>query len=138
MTPRILMCDDEPHIALAVSMKFKNAGFDVRTARDGEDAWEQLREFAPELLITDCTMPRLDGLELCRRIRRHPELAGIPIFMLTARGLELDSEMLSGELGISRIILKPFSPRELLRDVQHTLGLVPAPPRAECITSSSP
>jgi CheY-like chemotaxis protein len=119
---RILICDDEPHIALAVSMKFRNAGFTVQTARDGHEGWHNIREQPPDLLISDCTMPRMDGLELCRRIRSEPDLQDLPIFLLTARGLELDPFVVREQFGIAKIILKPFSPRDLLRDVQDALG----------------
>ncbi len=123
MTHRILICDDEPHIALAVSMKFRNAGFEVQSARNGQEAWELILKTPPDVLITDCTMPRMDGLELCRRIRGTPGLCDLPIFMLTARGLELDPFVVADELRITKLILKPFSPRELFHDVQKALGL---------------
>jgi DNA-binding response OmpR family regulator len=125
MSHRILICDDEPHIALAVGMKFKNAGYQVQTARNGQEAWESILRDAPNLLITDCTMPRMDGVELCRRIRMLPNLQCMPIFLLTARGLELDPFVINEELRISKLILKPFSPRELFRDVEKALRLLP-------------
>ena len=116
-----MICDDEPHIALAVGMKFRNAGFEVLSARNGQDAWEMILTSPPDLLITDCTMPRMDGVELCRRIRSLAELSQMPIFLLTARGLELDPFVISDELRISKLILKPFSPRDLFRDVLTAL-----------------
>ena len=121
MGHRILICDDEPHIALAVSMKFRNAGFEVLSARNGQEAWELILKSPPHLLITDCTMPRMDGLELCRRIRMLPGIHEMPIYLLTARGLELDPFVVNDELRISKVILKPFSPRELFLSVQETL-----------------
>lgn len=122
MAQRILICDDEPHISLAVSMKFRNAGFEVQTARDGLEGWKQIQQAAPDLLISDCTMPRMDGLELCRRVRTLAQLSLLPIFLLTARGLELDPYVIRTQFGISKIILKPFSPRDLLKDVQEALA----------------
>ncbi len=121
MGHQILICDDEPHIALAVGMKFRNAGFEVLSARNGQEAWELILKSPPSLLITDCTMPRMDGLELCRRIRALAELREMPIFLLTARGLELDPLVVADELRIAKLILKPFSPRELFHDVQAAL-----------------
>jgi len=126
MSYRILICDDEPHIALAVGMKFRNAGFEVETARNGQEALESILKNAPDALITDCTMPRMDGLELCRRIRTLSNLHNLPIFLLTARGLELDPFVINDELGISKLILKPFSPRNLFRDVQDALRGLPS------------
>jgi len=130
MGHRILICDDEPHIALAVSMKFRNAGFEVLSARNGQEAWELILKSPPHLLITDCTMPRMDGIELCRRIRMLPGVHEMPIYLLTARGLELDPFVVNEELRISKIILKPFSPRELFLSVQETLKSAPAPATA--------
>jgi two-component system, OmpR family, alkaline phosphatase synthesis response regulator PhoP len=124
---RVLICDDEPHIALAVSMKFRNANFEVQTARDGYEGWKCIQENPPDLLISDCTMPGMDGLELCRRVRTLPHLRNLPIFLLTARGLELDPFVVREQFGIAKIILKPFSPRDLLRDVQAALGVAEAP-----------
>jgi two-component system alkaline phosphatase synthesis response regulator PhoP len=125
MSHRILICDDEPHIALAVGMKFKNAGYEVQSVRNGQEAWDLIQKCPPDVLITDCTMPRMDGVELCRRIRSLPHLHHLPIFLLTARGLELDSFVINEELRISKLILKPFSPRELFRDVQDALRTSP-------------
>ena len=126
MSYRILICDDEPHIALAVGMKSRNAGFEVETARNGQEALESILKNPPDALITDCTMPRMDGLELCRRIRTLSSLHSMPIFLLTARGLELDPFVVNDELGISKLILKPFSPRDLFRNVQEALGRLPS------------
>jgi DNA-binding response OmpR family regulator len=130
MGHRILICDDEPHIALAVSMKFRNAGFEVLSARNGQEAWELILKSPPHLLITDCTMPRMDGLELCRRIRMLPGVHDMPIYLLTARGLELDPFVVNEELRVSKVILKPFSPRELFLSVQETLKPIAAPSTA--------
>ncbi len=107
-------------------MKFRNAGFDVQTARNGLEAWDAILKLPPHVLITDCTMPRMDGLELCRRIRGIADLEQLPIFLLTARGLELDPFVINEELRIRKMILKPFSPRDLFHDVQEALGLLPA------------
>jgi DNA-binding response OmpR family regulator len=126
MAHRILICDDEPHIALAVGMKFRNAGFEVQTARNGQEAWEAILMGPPDVLVTDCTMPRMDGLELCRRVRKTARLHDLPIFLLTARGLELDPFVVSNELGITKLILKPFSPRDLFYSVEEALRRQPA------------
>lgn len=122
MTQRILVCDDETHITIAVSMKLKRAGFQVETASDGQAAWEIIQRDPPDLLLTDCQMPRMDGLELCQHIRNHEATRHLPILMLTAKGYELDQNVLLGELGIRELIVKPFSPRELLQSVVSTLG----------------
>lgn len=127
MNHRILICDDEPDIVLALGMKFRNAGFEVQTARQGQEAWESILTNPPDVVITDWTMPRMNGLELCRRIRSIPELRDLPIFLLTGKGVEPESYGALAELEITRVILKPFSPRDLFADVQTALGIPPAP-----------
>lgn len=114
MSHHIHCCDDEPHILLAVSLKFSKAGFRVTTDGDGQAAWESIQRERPQLLITDLQMPRMGGLELIRRIRATPELHDLPVILLTAKGLEVDNDELFEKFGISEVICKPFSPRELV------------------------
>ncbi len=125
MSFRVQICDDEPHIVLAVSLKLSKAGLLVSTAADGQSAWEIMQKERPQVVITDLQMPRLDGLALVRRMRAHPEFRDIPVILLTAKGFELDHEELRSDLDIAYVVCKPFSPRELLKMVQSLLG-VPA------------
>ncbi len=118
---RILVCDDEPHITRAVNMKLTRAGYHVETASDGQSAWEAIERKKPDLLISDCQMPRLGGIQLCQRIRATPELSDLPIILLTAKSLEFDEEVVH-ELWVNEVVAKPFSPRELLKLVQLSLG----------------
>ena len=118
----ILVCDDEPHIVHVVAAKLKNAGFDVLTATDGQEALDIARQHVPSLVITDYQMPYLSGLELCARMRAEPELKNIPAIMLTARGFSISPLDLDGT-NIRELIPKPFSPREVLRIVQRVLEL---------------
>ncbi len=122
MTKRVLLCDDEIHILRAAEFKIKRAGYSVRTASDGEEAWQLLQDQIPDMVITDCQMPRLDGLGLVRRMREDPRTAGVPVLMLTAKGLELRHGDLASELGILEVVAKPFSPRELLARVDSILA----------------
>ena len=122
MCKRVLLVDDEIHILRAAEFKIKRAGFDVRIAGDGEEAWELIENQKPDLLITDCQMPRLDGFGLVQRVRENPETADLPVLMLTAKGFELSEEDLTGKWNVSRLISKPFSPRELLATVKEILG----------------
>ena len=121
MAKRVLLCDDEIHILRAAEFKIKRAGYSVRTAGDGEEAWQLVQDQVPDLLITDCQMPRLDGVGLVRRMREDPRTAGVPALMLTAKGYELSHEELAAELDVIDVIAKPFSPRELLRQVDAIL-----------------
>lgn len=118
----ILVADDESHILNVVSLKLRNAGFRVVTARDGQEAFELAVSEMPDLLITDYHMPQLSGIELCQKLKQDPATSSIPAIMLTARGYQLepgDTE----QSGILRMLSKPFSPRQLLATVNEVLQL---------------
>ena len=117
----ILVADDESHILHVVSLKLRNAGYRVLTARDGQEALEMAQQERPDLLITDYHMPQLNGLELCRRLKQDAKTTGIPAIMLTARGYELEPSD-TEQSGILRMLSKPFSPRHLLSTVEEVLG----------------
>jgi len=122
----ILVADDESHILHVVSLKLRNAGYRVLTARDGQEALETATNELPDLLITDYHMPQLSGIELCQRLKAEARTASIPAIMLTARGYNLEPSD-TEKSGILRMLSKPFSPRELLATVEEILGA----PRAE-------
>ena len=130
MSKKILVADDEAHILYVVSMKLRNAGFEVITAVDGEEALELCIAEHPDLLITDYQMPFLTGLELCKRMRQQPSTRDIPAMMLTARGFDIESQEMA-EAGISAVLAKPFSPREVLQKVNELLSPVAVPGDAE-------
>ncbi len=121
MGTRIVVCDDESHITRAIRMKLTKGGFDVQTCPDGQAGWEAVQADMPAMVITDYQMPRMDGLELCATIRGHEETRHLPIILLTAKGYELDDDEQIPGLNLSRIVLKPFSPRELLKTVHEVL-----------------
>ncbi len=125
MPKRILLCDDEIHILRAAEYKLKRAGYEVRIAGDGQEAWEEIARRRPDVLVTDCQMPRLDGVGLVRKVREDPTLADLPVFMLTAKGFELSPEELTEEWNVTDVIAKPFSPRELLHKVEAALEKQP-------------
>ena len=122
----ILVADDETHILNVVSLKLRNAGFRVLTARDGQEALEMAQAEHPDLLITDYHMPQLSGLELCRRLKQEPSLPRIPVIMLTARGYHLEPQDTENS-GILKMLSKPFSPRQLLVTVNEVLESIGAP-----------
>ena len=117
MTKKILVVDDEAHILHVVSMKLRNAGYQVLTAVDGEEALELAQAERPDLLITDYQMPLMNGVELCCALRHCEALKDIPAVMLTARGYTLEPEDMR-RTGLRAVLSKPFSPRELLTMVQ--------------------
>src|ERR1051325_1449778 len=116
----ILVTDDETHILHVVSLKLRNAGFKVLTARDGQEALEMAQQEHPDLLITDYHMPQLSGLELCQRLKQDVNTSNIPAIMLTARGYHLEPQD-TQQSGILRMLSKPFSPRHLLSTVNEVL-----------------
>src|SRR3954466_749854 len=117
----ILVADDETHILHVVSLKLRNAGFNVLTARDGQEALELAQTEHPDLIITDYHMPQLSGLELCQRLKQDPATRDIPAIMLTARGYHLEPHD-TQQSGILRMLSKPFSPRQLLDTVNEVLS----------------
>ncbi len=126
MKPKILVVDDEPDAVELVSFNLKAAGFDVVTAADGAEALKRAKEHQPDLLVLDVMLPEVDGLEVCKIIRRDPSVAHIPIIMLTAKAAEID-RVLGLELGADDYVTKPFSPRELVLRIRKILdrGKVP-------------
>jgi two-component system phosphate regulon response regulator PhoB len=120
MKPKILVVDDEPDAVELVEFNLKAAGFDVTTAEDGQAALKKARAILPDLIILDLMLPEVDGLEVCKILRRDPATSGIPIVMLTAKAAEID-RVLGLELGADDYVTKPFSPRELVLRVKRLL-----------------
>lgn len=118
--PRILVVDDEPDAVELVAINLKSAGLDVSTAADGEEALRKAREILPDAIVLDLMLPEVDGLEVCKILRRDGATASIPIIMLTAKAAEVD-RVLGLELGADDYLTKPFSPRELVLRVKHLL-----------------
>ncbi len=115
--PRILVVDDEPHIVELVRYNLLQEGYDVSTAGDGESALAKARTDRPDLVVLDIMLPGLDGVEVCRRLRRE---SAVPIIMLTAKGGELE-RVVGLETGADDYVTKPFSPRELIARVRAVL-----------------
>lgn len=126
MNKRILVVDDEPDAVELVAFNLKGAGFDVITAEDGEVALTKARNFAPDLIVLDVMLPAVDGLEVCKILRRDPATSGLPIIMLTAKAGEID-RVLGLELGADDYVTKPFSPRELVLRIKNLLSRRQAP-----------
>ncbi|MGI8979007.1 MAG: response regulator [Pirellulaceae bacterium] len=122
MSKRILLCDDEVHILRAAEFKFKRAGYEVVLASDGEEGWEQILQQLPDIVVTDCQMPRLNGLGLAERIKNDPATCHLPVIMLSGKGFELSQSEISDRYGIRALIGKPFSPRELFQQVESLLA----------------
>ncbi len=118
---RILLVDDEPHILQVLAIKLRNAGYEVTTANDGEEALETATSTIPDLVITDVQMPYMNGVELCRGLAADPRTQSLPVILLTARGYALDDSDV--EIGnIRDVVSKPFSPRSVLLRIEQILG----------------
>jgi DNA-binding response OmpR family regulator len=118
---KVIVIDDEPFILMMIEDKLKKAKIDVITLKESKNAIEVVRKEKPDLIILDWMMPELSGIDICRQLKADPELSGIHIFMLTAKGQDAD-EHLGLQSGVERYITKPFSPKSLLEMVQETIG----------------
>ena len=117
MNEKILLVEDEKTLAKALKFSLEKEGFLVEVAHDGEEAMQSLSEEMPDLIILDLMLPKLDGYEVCRRLRRTSDL---PIIMLTARNEDID-KILGLELGADDYMTKPFNTRELLARIKAIL-----------------
>lgn len=120
MKRKVLVVDDEPDAIELIAFNLKGAGLDVITATDGEEALKKAKQHIPDLVVLDVMLPEVDGLEVCKVLRREPKTASIPILMLTAKAGEID-RVLGLELGADDYVTKPFSPRELVLRAKRLL-----------------
>ena len=116
----LLVVDDDPFIARLLEIELSAAGYDVRTAGNGERALELAGERCPDLVLADVMMPNMDGFELTRRLRLDERTAGVKIILLTARGLSADR--LEGfAVGADDYVIKPFDTPDLLARIGEIL-----------------
>ena len=118
--PTILVTDDDPDLRDIVRSILEANGFQVLEAPDGHAALERIRSQRPDLLILDCNMPRMDGLQVCQALKADTLLRHLPVIMLTGRG-ELTDKVRGMESGADDYIVKPFEPQELLARVRSVL-----------------
>jgi len=117
----VLVVDDEPNILLSLQFLMKNAGYDVRTATDGDEAMAELEKAAPDLVLLDVMMPKRDGFDVCQKIRANPKWKDVRVIMLTARGRPIEREK-GMALGADDYITKPFSTKAVIERVASLLG----------------
>jgi two-component system, OmpR family, KDP operon response regulator KdpE len=118
---RILVVDDEPQITRVLRTSLSSQGYDIRVANDGETALEIMKDWTPDLVVTDLSMPNMDGLELCRRLRLTSQ---VPIIVLSVRGEER-TKVQALDAGADDYVTKPFGIEELLARVRASLRRVP-------------
>jgi DNA-binding response OmpR family regulator len=120
MAPRILIVDDEPNIVVSLEYLLRREGFETAVAADGEAALAELERGAPDLVVLDVMLPRLNGFEVCRRIRADPRFGGLKVLMLTAKSRDVEVSRGLG-LGADAYVTKPFSTKELVALVRRLL-----------------
>jgi chemosensory pili system protein ChpA (sensor histidine kinase/response regulator) len=120
--PRVLVVDDSLTVRKITTRLLQREGYKVATAKDGADALEQLRADVPDAILLDIEMPRMDGFEFTRTIKRDPRTAEIPIVMITSRSAEKHRSR-ARELGVDRYLGKPFQEEELLQHLSELLAL---------------
>ncbi len=118
---RVLIVDDEPNIRLSLEFLMRKAGYAVRSAGDGEEALAEVAREAPDVVLLDVMMPKLDGFAVCARIRAMSLARRVGIIMVTARGREVERER-ARALGADDYIVKPFSAREAIERVAALLA----------------
>ncbi len=117
---RILVVDDDPDIARFIALNLELEGFEVRIAHDGLEALSAVELWLPDLVLLDVMMPRLDGVDTCRKLRSDPLTANLPVIMLTAKSLSAD-KVLGLTAGADDYIVKPFDTLELVARVRSTM-----------------
>jgi two-component system response regulator VicR len=134
MPTTILVVEDEPAIVDLLSYNLRRANYLVSVARDGQEALDLFQRVNPDLVILDVMLPKVDGLEVCRTLRRSGE---VPILMLTALESEVD-RVVGLELGADDYVVKPFSVRELLARVKNILRRAAPHPSSESASAAKP
>jgi two-component system phosphate regulon response regulator PhoB len=118
--PKILVVEDDRDILQLLTYNLRAAGFEISTSQDGYDALALIKQQLPDIVLLDLLLPGLDGLEICKELKRSSETKSIPVIMLTARGEEVD-RVVGLELGADDYVVKPFSPRELILRIKAVL-----------------
>jgi two-component system, OmpR family, alkaline phosphatase synthesis response regulator PhoP len=121
MSQSVLVVDDEANILLSLEFLMKKAGYEVRLARDGEEALAEIGKARPDLVLLDVMMPKRNGFDVCEAIRANPEWRAVRVILLTAKGRDIEREK-GLALGADDYITKPFSTREVVERVTAWIG----------------
>lgn len=118
---KILVVDDEPDAVAFLTIRLKSSGYDVISASDGEACLKKAAEENPDLIILDIIMPKINGLEVCRCLKKSDRTKDIPVIMLTAKGSDTD-KIVGRVIGAHHYMAKPFNPEDLLYKIKTTLA----------------
>jgi DNA-binding response OmpR family regulator len=118
---KVLVVDDEPHVIRSLTFVLTKEGYDVSSASNGEDALAKIRALRPNLVFLDVMMPKKNGYEVCKELKKDPGLSDIHVIMLTAKGQEADREQ-GLSAGADEFMTKPFSPVGVVEKVRELLG----------------
>jgi DNA-binding response OmpR family regulator len=121
MPQSVLVVDDETNILVSLEFLMKKAGYEVRLARDGEEALAEIGKARPDLVLLDVMMPKRNGFDVCEAIRANPEWRAVRVILLTAKGRDIEREK-GLALGADDYITKPFSTREVVERVTAWIG----------------
>jgi len=136
MAQEVLVVEDEPDIRRLIVLHLERDGFRCRTASNGPEALREARAVVPDLVVLDLMLPELDGLEVCRQLRRDASTAAVPIIMLTAKSDEVD-RVVGLEIGADDYVSKPFSPKELVARVRAVLRRARPEPAPRVLAQSA-
>ncbi len=121
MSKKVLIADDEPNIVTSLEYLMQKSGYEVKIARNGDEALALVESFLPDVVLLDVMMPRKSGYEVCQQIRERPDWRHIKVVMLSAKGRE--AEVNKGlSLGADTYVTKPFSNQELIATIDQLLG----------------
>jgi CheY-like chemotaxis protein len=121
MSRTVVVVDDSPSIRETISFILEMEGYQVRSAVNGAEGLELLRDVRPKAVLLDAMMPEMDGFEVCRRVRQDPELSDLVVIMLTAMGQKVDEER-AREAGVDHFLTKPFDHEEALSLLEGIYG----------------
>ena len=122
MAKRVLIADDEPNIVTSLEFLMEQAGYETRSAANGQEALDLAASFRPDLVLLDIMFPVKSGFEVCQKLKTEPETRGIKIVVVSAKGGDVEIAK-ALQLGADAFISKPFSTRELVAKVQEMLAV---------------
>ncbi len=117
----LLIADDEPYLIRSLSYVLQREGYRVESAVDGQEAMAKIEALRPDLVFLDLMLPRLDGFQICRRVKDRPDLRSIYVIILTAKGQQEDRQK-GLQAGADAFMTKPFSPKEIIQKLRQIFG----------------